>query len=228
MLCTLCVLPAAPAVPAAAPLASSTQHNSTPALPCPALSPSPQAAKAAALLERAAMLRREAEQQQDSSWVAFESLLAILQAAGALEGTEEESGQPALVGAAAAPAEAAAAATGEGGEGGSGEGSSSAVAAAGDEGEAGGTRVGFMPLGHVAREVNCSNELWMALVLTHSALQSLEPPQLASVLSAGAACGCCSCCLCALLLQPARKAPGLMHPASVGSLSSALSSALQS
>ena len=49
----------------------------------------------------------------------------------------------------------------------------------------GGTRLVFTPLGRVAREINCANELWMALVLTHSAIQALPAPQLAAVLSAG-------------------------------------------
>lgn len=57
---------------------------------------------------------------------------------------------------------------------------------AGGGGDAGdGTRLGFSPLGLVAREVNCANELWMALVLTHAAVQGLAGPQLAAVLSAG-------------------------------------------
>ncbi len=37
----------------------------------------------------------------------------------------------------------------------------------------------FHSLGQVAREVSSANELWLALVLTHQALQALGPPQLA-------------------------------------------------
>ncbi len=39
--------------------------------------------------------------------------------------------------------------------------------------------VEFHSLGQVAREVSGANELWLALVLTHDALQTLGPPQLA-------------------------------------------------
>ena len=39
--------------------------------------------------------------------------------------------------------------------------------------------VEFHSLGQVAREVSGANELWLALVLTHEALQTLGPPQLA-------------------------------------------------
>lgn len=50
-------------------------------LPRPTVPP-PQATKAAALLERAQMLRAEVEQQEDSSWRAFEELLGVLREAG--------------------------------------------------------------------------------------------------------------------------------------------------
>ena len=67
---------------------------------------------------------------------------------------------------------------------------SSSSAESGGEGseEGGGTRVVFTALGSVAREVNCQNEMWMALVLSHAAVQALEPAQLAGTLSAGAGC----------------------------------------
>lgn len=42
----------------------------------------------------------------------------------------------------------------------------------------------FTPLGMVAREIRATNEVWLSMVLTHQALQTLPPPQLASVLSA--------------------------------------------
>lgn len=41
----------------------------------------------------------------------------------------------------------------------------------------------FTPLGLVSRELRGSNELWMALALTHPSLQTLPAPQLAAVLS---------------------------------------------
>ncbi len=63
-----------------------------------------------------------------------------------------------------------------------------AEGAAGTASEGSGTRIGFSALGLVAREVNCANELWMAVVLTHAAVQQLPPPLLAAVLSAGG-CG---------------------------------------
>lgn len=40
----------------------------------------------------------------------------------------------------------------------------------------------FQALGNVAREVSGANELWLALVLTHPAPQTLSPPQLAGAL----------------------------------------------
>jgi hypothetical protein len=46
-------------------------------------------------------------------------------------------------------------------------------------------RIEFLPLGLVARDINCANEIWAALVLCHPAVQALAPPQLAGVLSAG-------------------------------------------
>ena len=81
-------------------------------------------------------------------------------------GEEQQAAPPAALDAAAAAADSVASST-EGGGAGSG------------------TRVGFSALGLVAREVNCANELWMAVVLTHAAVQQLPPPQLAAVLSAG-------------------------------------------
>ena len=53
----------------------------------------------------------------------------------------------------------------------------------GSEGDGEG-RLALTPLGSVAREVAGANELWLAMVLVDSAVQSLSPPQLAAVLSA--------------------------------------------
>ena len=44
-------------------------------------------------------------------------------------------------------------------------------------------RYEFSPLGLVSRELRGSNELWMALALTHASVQTLPAPQLAAVLS---------------------------------------------
>ena len=147
------------------------------------------------------MLRTEIAEQSDSSWRAFEDLLAVLQQAGALEGSapgvpdiadaegeqqqqkeqaqqpdprqqQQQAPQQAQLAAGAAAATAASARA-----------PSSSSGADGDGG--GGTRIAFTALGQVAREVNCANELWMAMVLSHSAVQGLPPPQLAAVLSAG-------------------------------------------
>ncbi|KAL0037105.1 hypothetical protein WJX79_000589 [Trebouxia sp. C0005] len=41
-----------------------------------------------------------------------------------------------------------------------------------------------LPLGHIARQIHGENELWLAIVLTHPAVQNLTPPQLAGVLGA--------------------------------------------
>ncbi|KAL0028996.1 hypothetical protein WJX77_010606 [Trebouxia sp. C0004] len=41
-----------------------------------------------------------------------------------------------------------------------------------------------LPLGHIARQIHGENELWLAIVLTHAAVQNLTPPQLAGVLGA--------------------------------------------
>lgn len=143
------------------------------------------------------MLRSELEDQTGGSWRAFEGCLSILQAAGALErpaqqeegeavvmdmqeqageqqaqqaGVQPQAGQQQPAAEEQQDMPAAAAAEG---------------AAASSEGGRAGTRIGFSALGLVAREVNCANELWMAFVLTHAAVQQLPPPLLAAVLSAG-------------------------------------------
>lgn len=38
----------------------------------------------------------------------------------------------------------------------------------------------LLPLGRVARGINCNNELWMAAALTHPRVIDLTPPQLAA------------------------------------------------
>ncbi|KAL4443480.1 hypothetical protein ABPG75_011217 [Micractinium tetrahymenae] len=145
-----------------------------------------QATKAAALLERAQVLRGEVEEQAGSSWREFEELLAILQEAGAIEDVhaaqqryqEQQQQQQ------AEQAAAAAAAASGGADSSSADNAGASSSSDSSQGSAGGTRPGFTPLGLVAREVNCANELWMALVLTHAAVQGLAAPQLAAVLSA--------------------------------------------
>lgn len=42
----------------------------------------------------------------------------------------------------------------------------------------------ILPLGLVARGINCNNELWMAAAMTHPDVMSLTPPQLAAFVGA--------------------------------------------
>ena len=42
----------------------------------------------------------------------------------------------------------------------------------------------ILPLGLVARGINCNNELWMAAAVTHPDVMSLTPPQLAAFVGA--------------------------------------------
>ena len=116
--------------------------------------------KAGVLLDRAAALREELEGRMDGGWRKFESVVAVLEDAGAFEAPSEGNN--------ASQEEAAADFTKEERE----------VIFLGPD------RRRFTPLGLVAREVRGSNELWLATALTHQALQTLRPPQLAGVISA--------------------------------------------
>jgi len=42
----------------------------------------------------------------------------------------------------------------------------------------------LLPLGLVARGINCNNELWMASAMTHPDVMHLTPPQLAAFVGA--------------------------------------------
>lgn len=42
----------------------------------------------------------------------------------------------------------------------------------------------LLPLGLVARSINCNNELWMAAALSDPAVMDLTPPQLAAFVGA--------------------------------------------
>lgn len=42
----------------------------------------------------------------------------------------------------------------------------------------------LLPLGLVARSINCNNELWMAAALSHPGVMDLTPPQLAAFVGA--------------------------------------------
>jgi hypothetical protein len=42
----------------------------------------------------------------------------------------------------------------------------------------------LLPLGLVARGINCNNELWMAAALSSPGVMSLTPPQLAALVGA--------------------------------------------
>jgi hypothetical protein len=47
-----------------------------------------------------------------------------------------------------------------------------------------GNSLRLLPLGLVARGINCNNELWMAAALSHPSVMSLTPPQLAAFVGA--------------------------------------------
>lgn len=129
------------------------------------------AAKAGALLDRAAALRQELEGRLDGGWREFESVVSVLEAAGAFEPVDP-SGIPVRKAAQETVQQQV------------GEGSGSAATATGTTEAPSSPRRWFTPLGLVARDVRCSNELWMAGALTHPALQTLPPPELAAVVSA--------------------------------------------
>lgn len=42
----------------------------------------------------------------------------------------------------------------------------------------------LLPLGRVARSINCNNELWMSAALSHPCVMDLTPPQLAAFVGA--------------------------------------------
>lgn len=139
------------------------------------------AARTGVLLRRAKQLRAEAAAPGDASWAAFEALLGVLEAAGALvrpdapgpageSPRQAEQGQQEAGWAAEAQDEQKQPCQGE----------------VQEEQQAPG-RVRFTPLGLVARDLNGQNELWLAAVLTHPAFQGLPPPQLAAAVSAAVA-----------------------------------------
>ena len=164
------------------------------------------AAKAGILLERAAQLREEASMPMDASWVAFEALLGVLVQVGALQwgrqqagGAQEAASEPQeedeqQIAGGGAQLRAGAAAVGGGSraseaqwQGGQQPRQQPGPAPAQQQQQSGQQqqqRVHFTPLGHVARELNGQNQLWLALVLTHQAYQTLPPPQLAAAVSA--------------------------------------------
>ena len=122
-----------------------------------------QAQKAAALKERAEALREELfDSSVDANWRTFADQTAILVAAGALELFDSNISD--------------------------GDTSTSTLTndmnASASLGLLHSKEVKFTAMGHVARELNGSNELWLALVATHPVLTDIPPPQLAAVFSA--------------------------------------------
>lgn len=122
-----------------------------------------QAQKAAALMERAEALREELiDSSVDANWRTFADQTAILVAAGALELLDcniIDVGDDAYT-------------------------RSSDINNSASLGLLQSKEVKFTAMGHVARELNGSNELWLALVATHPVLTDIPPPQLAAVFSA--------------------------------------------
>ena len=122
--------------------------------------------KANDLLKRADDLEKELEGGLDGGWKSFEAIVDVLEAAGAVE-----------------PEASALSDAGE-------EGKRTPGANVEEPTESGfgamhdGRVMKFTPLGLVARDLRCSNELWMAAAMSHPALQGLNPPQLAGVMSA--------------------------------------------
>ncbi|KAK9821280.1 hypothetical protein WJX74_008477 [Apatococcus lobatus] len=116
--------------------------------------------KAESLQRRANEARESLEDQQGAgTWRSFQNIMAMLSQADALDGES-------IFQAGRASEAAAGAASGAAG------------AEARDS-----QRVQVLPLGDVARQINGTNELWLATVLTSPELQSLTPPQLAALLS---------------------------------------------
>jgi len=124
-----------------------------------------QAQKAAALMERAEALREELfDSSVDANWRTFADQTAILVAAGALELIDSN--------------------TNDMNGGTSTSTVTSDMNASASLGLLHSKQVKFTAMGHVARELNGSNELWLALVATHPVLTDIPPPQLAAVFSA--------------------------------------------
>ena len=148
------------------------------------------AAKAEVLLDRAATLKAELEGRLDGGWREFESIVNVLEAAGAFEVVNGGGGgggggssssnvhrTAAMVETTPPPLDSASSSS-------SSPSTDQTQQQTSPQQKEGEDRRRFTPLGLVAREVRGSNELWLATALTHEALQSLAAPQLAAVVSA--------------------------------------------
>lgn len=129
------------------------------------------AGRAGVLMDRAAALRGELEERMNGGWKEFESIVGVLEAAGAFEPTDYSSARfiGGLRGQQEREPDAAS--------------STSDIAAGPMQLTEEKRRRAFTALGKVARELRGANELWLAVALTHPALQLLPPAQLAGVVS---------------------------------------------
>lgn len=120
--------------------------------------------KAGKILDEASMLRSQLDAKLSGGWKQFERILRVLEHTEALyrpspvvEGKFDSHGDT------------------------NGDGVGNDSSPSDDNGSQ--LLYQFAPLGLVSRELRGSNELWMAMALTHPALQSLAYPQLAAVVS---------------------------------------------
>lgn len=109
------------------------------------------AAKAARMLEEAKQLRAELDASLNTTWAGFEAVVGVLQDAGAWWRVLQRCVYVRWP-----------------------HGACGAGALAPET-------LQCLPLGHVARQLNGDNELWMATVFSHAAVQSLSPAALAGV-----------------------------------------------
>lgn len=128
-----------------------------------------EAGKAKVLLDKAKSLEKELQGRSNVGWKSFEAIVNVLQAAGAFE--QESSMSNTLTNSV----------------------SQNVISEVLPESANGnllvsnesqkGTKIRFTPLGLVARDLRCANELWMAAALSHSSLQAVKPAELAGVIS---------------------------------------------
>ncbi len=119
--------------------------------------------QAESLQRRADEAREEMEMQQGSgTWRAFQNVMAMLSQADALDGESifQASQQASRAGKKVVA--------------GGREAQGSRTEAEGARADAGSRRVQLLPLGEVARQINGSNELWLATVLTSPELQARQ------------------------------------------------------
>jgi len=150
-------------------------------------------AEAAAASRTAAAMRAALDEDMSATWRSFEAVVAVLESVGAVERAAEAGGEsgdggdrqkqrrggqekrqqppsPPLDG-------------GDGDDGAPSPSSSSSSSSSSSPAP----ELTLSALGEVARGLAGENELWLATVLTHEAVQALTPPELAAALSAVAA-----------------------------------------